>query len=374
MNERIAREVSPDTDDPGTAEKAQSNPPRGSDPAANAYWWVNHQQTYRQELDGEYLWLPKTNRNGTNNVSYDNMVRVLPGDVVFSFADAAIRAVGVALGRAREAAQPAELGKAGEQWGVAPGWQVPVRFRALATPLRPKAHREELLTVLPKKHSPIRASGDSNQRVYLAAVPESMSAMVRELLGRQFAEAVAWIRASAGFELADDQAEERIEQRIDIGPAQKVQLVKARRGQGLFRENLERVELGCRLTGLLDRRHLRATHIKPWCLSEDAEKLDGCNGLLLSPHIGHLFDRGYISFSDRGDLLLSRDLNPAVLEKWGITPPRNVGAFGPEQCRYLQYHRTRVFDKTIGGRRRVAAEERLELIDGGEPAVLKPAE
>jgi hypothetical protein len=57
-------------------------------------------------------------------------------------------------------------------------------------------------------------------------------------------------------------------------------------------------------------------------------------------------DRGYISFSEQADLKLSRGLNPAVLEKWGIALPRNVGAFRPEQCRYLDYHRTEVFEKT----------------------------
>ena len=58
------------------------------------YWWVNHKQTHRQELEGEYLWSPKKNRNGAKNVSYDNMIHVMPGDVVFSFADGAILAIG----------------------------------------------------------------------------------------------------------------------------------------------------------------------------------------------------------------------------------------------------------------------------------------
>ena len=78
------------------------------------YWWVNHRQTYRQELEGEYLWSPKKNQNGAKNLSYDNMIRVMPGDVVLSCADAAIRAVGVALGRTREAPKPPEFGSASE--------------------------------------------------------------------------------------------------------------------------------------------------------------------------------------------------------------------------------------------------------------------
>ena len=89
--------------------------------SAPRYWWVNHQHAWRQEIDGEYLWSPKTNQNGTRNETYTSLTRVMPGDVVFSFADAAIRAVGVALGRAREAPQPRECRAAGKQWRAEPG-------------------------------------------------------------------------------------------------------------------------------------------------------------------------------------------------------------------------------------------------------------
>ena len=51
-------------------------------PEPSQFWWVNHKQTHRQELDGEYLWSPKRNQNGSKNQSYDNMPRVRPGDIV----------------------------------------------------------------------------------------------------------------------------------------------------------------------------------------------------------------------------------------------------------------------------------------------------
>jgi hypothetical protein len=320
------------------------------------YWWVNHKQTHRQELEGEYLWSPKTNQNGAKNVSYDNMVRVLPGDVVFSFADGAIRAIGVAVGRAREAPKPPEFGSAGVQWGTAPGWQVPVRFNRVIRPVRPKDHATQLAPVLPTKHSPIRKSGDRNQGVYLAAVPEPMVDKLIELLAGEVEQIVESVAQMTGGSLVDEAAEERLQQRTDIGPTVKQTLVSARRGQGVFRVNLEQIEQTCRVTGVLDRRHLRASHIKPWFICDDREKLDGFNGLLLSPHVDHLFDRGYISFSDSGDLLVSKELNHAVLESWGIAMPRNVGPFSDEQCRYLEYHRSHIFGKSNGGRRGPSAE------------------
>jgi putative restriction endonuclease len=123
---------------------------------------------------------------------------------------------------------------------------------------------------------------------------------------------------------------------------EKPQLVQARRGQGLFRSRVELIETGCRLTGVTDRAHLRASHIKPWRDSTNAERLDGNNGLLLAPHIDHLFDRGFVSFDADGRLMLSPRLNADVLTAWSISV-KLVSVFSSEQQVYLAYHRATVF-------------------------------
>ena len=91
--------------------------------------------------------------------------------------------------------------------------------------------------------------------------------------------------------------------------------------------------------------HLRASHIKPWRDSTPYEKLDGNNGLLLSPHIDHLFDRGYISFKTNGSLLVSPQISIDILEAWNIDPVLTVDVFSPEQSVYLQYHNDNVFKR-----------------------------
>ncbi len=333
------------------------------------YWWVNHKRTQRQELEGELLWSPRKNKGGADRESSNNMTRIMPGDVVFSFSltAGAVGAVGVALTRAREAANPFESAAARRQPDGHRGWQVTVRFAELTTPWKPKAHIAELVRFLPERHSPLRATGDANPAIYLASVPRRMAATVRRLVGVELDELVEEITRRAGGHFPDDVAEEALLQRSDLPPTLKRDLLNARRGQGAFRANLEKIESACRLTGLLDRRHLRAVHIKPWRSSSDSEKLDGCNGLLLSPHLEHLFSRGYISFSDSGELLVSRDLNPAVLDKWGLRLPRYVDAFRPEQCRYLEYHRREVFEHHVGGRRKarqLGKEDTQEVVAG----------
>jgi putative restriction endonuclease len=318
------------------------------------YWWVNHKRTHRQELEGGFLWSPKRKQSSADSESSNNMTRVMPGDVVFafSFTGGALRAVGVALSRAREAPNPFEFETSRKQSGGHRGWHVTVRFAELGRPWHPKDHAAELARLLPEKNSPLRATGDANPAIYLAAIPQKLAATLRRLVGAEVDTLVEEITQRAGSHFPDDVAEEALLQRTDISPAARIDLVKARRGQGVYRANLEGIETACRLTGLLDRRHLRAIHIKPWRHSNDAEKLDGCNGLLLSPHLEHLFCRGYISFSDAGELLVSRYLNPAVLDKWKLQVPHRVGPFRPEQCRYLDYHRVEVFERHIGGRRK----------------------
>jgi predicted restriction endonuclease len=127
--------------------------------------------------------------------------------------------------------------------------------------------------------------------------------------------------------------------RTDIGPTQKTQIINSRRGQGVFKANVRLIETACRVTGVANPRHLIASHIKPWSKSDDIEKLSGFNGLLLSPHIDHLFDKGFISFEESGNLVLSNKLETETLEKWQINKDINVGSFKQEQKQFLEYHR-----------------------------------
>ncbi|MCY1451316.1 hypothetical protein D9M71_681760 [compost metagenome] len=91
-----------------------------------------------------------------------------------------------------------------------------------------------------------------------------------------------------------------------------------------------------------DQSFLVASHIRPWKDSDNAERLDGHNGLMLAPHVDRLFDRGWISFTDDGSLLaLDRAL--PILEAWSIEPNSPVGAFTAAQKVYLSYHREEVF-------------------------------
>jgi len=84
------------------------------------YWWVNQNQTYRAEVRGSFMWSPKQNANGARNQFYENMREVSPGDVVFSFCDTRIKALGVVTGGAQTGPKP-DFGAAGSNWSRE-GW------------------------------------------------------------------------------------------------------------------------------------------------------------------------------------------------------------------------------------------------------------
>jgi len=146
--------------------------------------------------------------------------------------------------------------------------------------------------------------------------------------------------------LTEIEIEQQIAHSTDLSETERTAIIRARRGQGRFRANVEAVEKGCRVTAIRDPALLTASHIKPWAAcSNNEERLDGANGLLLAPHVDHLFDRGFISFTSDGDVLLSSAIDEADFGRLGVGPDTNVGRFSDRQQGYLDYHRCKVFQR-----------------------------
>lgn len=308
------------------------------------YWWVNQNQTYEYEVPGGFLWSPKVKTDGGRNQFYVNMTLAKPGELVFSFCDTYIKAVGVVTKSAKSAPKP-NLGRSGVNWS-AEGWLVEVEFKEVTNKIRPKDHMDNLEPLLPSKYSPLQANGNGLQSVYLAEISREMAGALMELIGLEIETEREIARAEINQnEIEADALESVIKERTDIGPTKILQLVEARRGQGIFKFNLRLVETKCRVTGISDINHLRASHIKPWKDSDDQEKISGSNGLLLAPHVDHLFDRGYISFTDDGQMLISKYLDLSILSAWAIVSTQQAGAFSEKQKYFLEYHRSKVFKK-----------------------------
>ena len=155
----------------------------------------------------------------------------------------------------------------------------------------------------------------------------------------------AWHRilsemSKVGSDVAADMRE--LSSRRNISATSRTALTEARLGQGRFRADLERQwNHACSVTGCSVRAVLRASHIKPWCDSSDAERLDPSNGLLLSANIDLLFDKGLISFSSRGEMLMSESLSRSDRKLLGLPQPLRM-PLNEAQRRYLAYHATHI--------------------------------
>ena len=79
------------------------------------------------------------------------------------------------------------------------------------------------------------------------------------------------------------------------------------------------------------------------------ERLNGENGLLLTPSIDHLFDRGFIGFEDSGKLIISPRAHSPSLQKMGIETEKivNVGGFTDGQKAFLDFHRDKVLLRAV---------------------------
>jgi len=301
--------------------------------AVVAFWWVNHKQTWKYETTRGILWSPRAKANGAAYQPYINMTIARQGDVIFSYANGRIGHVGIVDTEAGDSLKPDYATKT--PWAE-DGWLLPVTFCELPNPIVPKEHLTTIVRLLPKKYSPIQAGGDGNLS-YLSAISDELGEYLLSL-------ADVTVDRLTSSERADDVLDDlkTITDDTTLRLTDRLQLSRARVGQGLFRKRVLALEPACRVTGITAESLLRASHIKPWRDSSNAERLDGANGLMLSPHVDLLFDLHLISFSDEGNLLISTELDPSILEGWHIAKPIDPKPFNYVQKSYLKLHRSRL--------------------------------
>lgn len=130
----------------------------------------------------------------------------------------------------------------------------------------------------------------------------------------------------------------------DFSRTEKKTLINARVGQGKYRSDLIDYWGSCALTGFRNIQFLVASHIKPWRDSVNQERLDPFNGLLLLPNLDKVFDLGFITFSENGNIIISEHLDDA----------KNVGVSGNmcialenEHQKYMEFHREVLFERNI---------------------------
>lgn len=293
-----------------------------------AYWWVTQNHTFKKERAGGYLWAPLKDKGGRTPHHWQTMTRVQAGDVIFSYFRKRIIAIGIAKGPAEKSPQPSEFGPEGK-W-TEEGWRVDVDYRDIKYPVDVPSIATALQTHLSEIHSPLDHRGSGNVG-YLFSIPPAAGRFIGQQIDA----------------LNDVPIDVAISDKLGDAPLPETTrraLVDSRIGQGKFRKDLLALwGARCCVSGLDCVELLRASHIKPWKDSNNAERLDRYNGFPLAPQYDAAFDEGLITITDAGDIRVSSRLTTTQIKALAIDLTARIKGLTPNHFPYLEYHRKGIF-------------------------------
>ena len=134
--------------------------------------------------------------------------------------------------------------------------------------------------------------------------------------------------------------------RINIEPDKNEQTAKRkyREGQEKFRKKILSRYPYCVVTKVTDPDLLIACHIKHHSRCNQKEKYDKWNGFSMTPTIHTLFDIGYLTFNEQGEMILSDFLRNMDRIKLHFNCKIRVD-LDPHSLPYLKWHNDNVFRK-----------------------------
>lgn len=140
-------------------------------------------------------------------------------------------------------------------------------------------------------------------------------------------------------------AEKKVILDASLKQTEREAIVKARIGQGLYRDRLlKKYNNRCIITGINLPEILVASHIKPWAVSSNDERISQENGFLLSATYDRLFDQGLISFENNGRIMLSSMVTKENAQRLELDPSKEYDIkYDVGMKDFLDYHRDMIF-------------------------------
>lgn len=169
-----------------------------------------------------------------------------------------------------------------------------------------------------------------------------------EIGNKMYSNALKWFRSYIESNVFDVVAvkieEKKISENVNISTTERESIVKARIGQGKFREQLLAKYGSCIISGIDISKALVASHIKPWAVSTNEERVSVNNGLLFSATYDRLFDSGLITFANEGKLIISRFVSAENRNKLNIINGQVYKLQSNMQMKnFLEYHNDVIF-------------------------------
>jgi putative restriction endonuclease len=301
------------------------------------FYWVNQGKTYKEEKEGGYLWAPVKNSSGKTFFYWTNMKKLRPKDLIFNYRKGYVIGYCIIKSESYLAPQPEEF-SVDVEWEDE-GFMADAEYYLLDTPISALQTHNKIADLLPSKYGPLNAIKKDGQLKVMAnqGYLYELSKEIGETLIGLFKIKNDQISVSNNDDSNND-SDYKIPDKTS-----REGLVTSRVGQGEYRRRiLKRWGFKCAVNGSRIKEVLIASHIVPWRESNNAERLDVDNGILLSPVYDALFDRHYISFDDDGVIILSKALSKVEFSKIGVDGSEKIENLTAKNKIYLERHRKKL--------------------------------
>jgi hypothetical protein len=295
-----------------------------------SFFWVNLGTSYKEVAANKFLWAPAytigENGKKKTNAGWDSVQEVKAGDVIFCHLSGNIIYVAVALKDAYSAKRPAT--RTYDQWKE-DGFQIDVDLTLLTPAVSVAGFKPTLIAIHNQNCSPALFTKDGGTaQQYMVRLPLGAGALILSYLG------------DMEINVCEKSSARRKGGKLTKGSNRET-VTQARVGQGQFRDDvLSMWKNTCPVTSLSKPELLVASHIVPWSLSNETEKIDPNNGFPFSPSVDKLFDKGYISFDDNGHMLIKTSaIDSHDLKLLGLLPGAKIPGINKQQKAYLAMHR-----------------------------------
>jgi len=296
-------------------------------------------ESYIHERMGNYIWAPERHFSDIGKYKWENIQRMQKGDVVYSIVNNKIVSVNIITSDSKRRKKPADL----DIPAAGDGWYVNTNYSQLKRPiLLNYTHKTEIRNLSVEREIPFNETGDPIEG-HVFEIPYETHKYMMGL--------VSTYNFSNNFDLPELKQEDvvlahQLEHQLEKYETKEHKILAIRMGilETLLKQRLLRHTKKCAVCDIDYSEFLSAVYCKPWDDASTSERLDINNLLLLCPLHRDMFEKGLISFNDKGMIKISSQMKFENFKSLSINMFTSIN-LTDEQIEYMRWHNLNVFNE-----------------------------
>ncbi|MEX1377374.1 MAG: HNH endonuclease [Eubacteriales bacterium] len=296
-------------------------------------------KTFVHERIGGYIWAPEKYYSDIGKYNFENIKRMNKGDVVYSILDDKIVSVSIVTSQPERKKKPIDL----DIPAAGMGWYVSVNYSLLKREiLLSIAHKKEISSLSVEREVPYDEDGNQMEGL-LFEIPYEAHKYIMNL--------VSTYNFTNKFDLPELKNEDvvlihQLEHMVEKYDSKEQKALVIRMGilETILKQRLMRHTKKCAVCDIDYSEFLSAVYCKPWDDSSTSERLDLNNLLLLCPLHRELFEKGFITFNDKGMIKISEQMKFENFKSLSINLFTSIN-LTDAQIKYMEWHNKNVFKK-----------------------------